>query len=85
MGEDHHAILVFELFNEDIHLPADLHGVNIHELVDGDGPLAFIADIHQHFLGADFDDGTGNNFANGKAHGALLHGIFHGEHNNMVF
>ena len=34
----------------------------------GDDAFAFVADVHQDFLGADFDDFAFDNFALGKAH-----------------
>ena len=56
LGEDDHAFLVFEFFDEDINLVADLDGFDVFEFAAGDDALAFVADIHEDFLGADFDD-----------------------------
>ena len=75
------ALLVFELLDEDINDVADLDGLHVGKFDAGDGAFAFVADVHQNFLGADFDDGAFDNFALGKTRRALLHGIFHGEHN----
>ena len=54
--EDDGAFLVFELLDEDINLVADLDGLDVFKFVGGDDAFAFVADVHQHFLGADFDD-----------------------------
>ena len=48
----------------------------------GDDAFALVADVHEDFLGADFDDGAFDDIASGKGQCArLLHGFFHGEHN----
>ena len=85
LGEDDHAFLVLELFDQDIDFIADLDGLDVVEFIAGDDAFAFVTDIDEDFLGADFDDGAFDNFASGKAHGALLHGFFHREHNDTVF
>ncbi len=82
LGEDDHALLVLELLDQDIDFVADLDGLDVLEFVGGDDALAFVTDVHEDFLGADFDDGAFDNFASRKAHRALLHGFFHREHND---
>jgi hypothetical protein len=82
LGEDDHALFVFEFFDEDIDFVAELDGFDVFEFVGGDDALAFIADVHQDFFGADFDDVTFDNIASGKRHfTGLLHDLFHREHN----
>jgi hypothetical protein len=39
----------------------------VQKFIGGDDALAFVADVHQDFLGADFDDGAFDDFALGKA------------------
>ena len=86
LGENDHAFLVFELLDQDVHDVADLDGLDVVELVAGDDPFTLVADVHEHFLVADFDNGTFDNFIGGKADGggALLQGFFHREHNFPV-
>ena len=71
LGEDDHAFLVFEFLDQDIDFVADFDGLDVVEFVAGDDAFAFVADVHQDFLGADFDDGAFDDFACGKAHVAL--------------
>ena len=78
------AVLVFEFFDQDINYVANLERVGIHKLIGGDDAFAFVTDVHQNFLGADFDDCAFDYFADGKTHGALLHGFFHCEHNCSI-
>ena len=85
LGEDDHAFLVFEFFDEDIDFIADFDGFDVVKFVAGDDAFAFVADIDEDFLGADFDDGAFDDLACGKARRALLHGFFHCEHNNNVY
>ncbi len=84
LGKNHHAVLVLEFFDQDINLIAHLDGLDVLKFIGGDDTLAFVADVHEDFLGTDFDDGTFDDFASDKAHGALLHGFFHGEHNDSA-
>ena len=84
LGEDNHAFTVLELFDEHIDAIANLDGFDVGKFVGGDDSLALVADIHQDFLGADFDDGSLDDFASSKAHRALLHGFFHREHNDSL-
>ena len=67
LGEDDHALLVFEFLDQDVDLVADLDGFDVVEFVAGDDAFALVADVHQDFLGADFDDGAFDDFASGKA------------------
>ena len=85
LGEHDHAFLVLEFFDEDIHLVADFDGFDVFKFVAGDDSFAFVADIHEDFLGADFDDVAFDNLARGKVRRALLQGFFHCEHNNYEF
>ncbi len=82
LGEDDHAVLVFELLDEDVDFIADFDGLDVVEFVAGDDAFALVTDVHQDFLGADFDDGSFDDFAGSKAHRAVLHGFFHCEHND---
>src|SRR5712671_1275684 len=82
--EDDGAFLVFELLDEDINQVADFHGLQIDEFAAGDDAFAFVADVHEDFVLAKFDDGAFDDFALGKTRGALLHGFFHCEHNITV-
>ncbi len=82
--EDDRALLVFKLLDEHINLVADLDGVGVNKFIRGDDAFAFVTDVHQNFLGADFDDLAFDNFALGKTRRALLHGLFHCEHNLTV-
>jgi hypothetical protein len=66
LGEDDHALFVLEFFDEDIDFVADLDGFDVIELAGGDDAFAFVADVHQDFLGADFDDGAFDDFPAAK-------------------
>src|SRR5205809_551841 len=83
LRQDDHAVLVFEFLNQDVDLIADLDGFDVFKFVGGNGAFAFVADVHEDFLGADFDDGAFDDFACGKAFIALLQGFFHGEHSDL--
>src|SRR6266568_59208 len=82
LGQDDHAVLVFEFFNQDINFIADLDGFDVFKFVGGDRAFALVTNIHENFLGTDFDNGASCDFACGKAFIALLQGFFHGEHND---
>jgi hypothetical protein len=56
--EDDGAFLVFELLDQDINFVADFYGFDVLKFLGRDDALAFVTDVHQHFLGADFDDGA---------------------------
>ena len=82
LGEDDHALLVFELLDQDIDLVADLDGLDVFKFVCGDDALALVADVHEDFFGADFDDGAFDDIASSKGQFARLpQGLFHGQHN----
>src|SRR5204862_3240915 len=49
-----------------------------------DGSFGFIPNVHEDFFGANFDDGTFDDLAWGKAHVGLLQGFFHCEHNDLI-
>jgi hypothetical protein len=51
LGEDDHAVLVFEFFDEDVHFIADFDGLDVVEFVSGDDAFAFVTDVDQGFLG----------------------------------
>jgi hypothetical protein len=55
LGEHDHAFVVFEAFEEDFDLIADLD-VFIFELVGGDGPFGLVADVDEDDLRFDFED-----------------------------
>ena len=85
LGENDHAFLVFELLDEHIDFIADFDGLDVFEFVAGDDAFAFVTDIHEDFFGTDFDDGAFDDITCGKGQCApLLHGFFHGEHNNKL-
>ena len=63
LGEDDDAFLVLEFLDEDINFIADFDGFDVFKFVAGDDALAFVADVHEDFLGADFDDGAFDDFA----------------------
>ncbi len=63
VGEDDHAFLVFEFFDEHIDFVADFDGLEVHKFVAGDDAFAFVADVDEDFLGTDFDDGAFDDFA----------------------
>src|SRR5262249_48298843 len=85
LGEHDHALAVLQFFDEDVDLVADLDGFDVGEFVGGNDSFGFVADVHQDFFGADFNNGTFDYVASGKGHRAtLLHGLFHREHNGSV-
>ena len=65
---------------EDFDFVADLEVFDVVEFGAGDDALGFVADVHQDFLGADFEDVTFDYFARGEARGGALQGFFHREH-----
>ncbi len=79
--EDDGAFLVFELLDEHVNFRADLDGVEVNKFVVRDHALAFVADVHEDFLGTDFDDGAFDDLALRDEFAALFQGLFHGEHN----
>ena len=81
VGEDDGTFLVFEFLDEDINFLADFNFLDVDKFIGGDDTLALIADVHEDFLGSDFDDGTFENLALGVEFAALLQGFFHCEHN----
>ena len=82
LGQNDHAILVFEFFNEDVNFIAHLDGLDVLKFAGGDGAFALVTDIHKNFLGTDFNNSASGDFACGKALIALLQGFFHCEHND---
>src|SRR6185436_12615802 len=74
LGENHHAVLVFEFLDEDIHFITDFHGVDVDKFIGGHDALTLVADVHENFLGPDFDDETFDDFTSHEAEIALLQG-----------
>src|SRR5581483_6969808 len=66
LGEDNHALFVLELFDQDVDFVADLDDFDVFKFIGRDDPFAFVADVHEHFLGTDFDDGSFDDFASCK-------------------
>src|ERR1043166_7280971 len=83
LGQHDHAVLVFELLDEHVDFVADFHGLDVVEFVAGNGAFRLVADVYQHFLGADLDDFSFDDLAGGESHGAALQGLFHCEHNDL--
>ena len=82
LGENDHAFLVFELLDQDINLVSDFDGLKVFELAGRDDAFTLVADVHQRFFGADFDDGSFNNVPRRKGRFARLpQGFFHSQHN----
>ncbi len=50
---------------EHVNFRADLDGVGFQKFVERDDAFAFVADVHEDFLGTDFDDGAFDDFALG--------------------
>ena len=85
LREDDHALLVFELLDEDVNLVADLDGFDVLKLAARDDALALVTDVHEDIFGTDFDDGAFDDAASGNGLFArLLHGLFHCEHNTIT-
>ena len=81
LREDNHALFVLELLDQDVDLIADFDGFDVVKLGAGDDAFTLIADVHQDFLGADFDDGAFDDITGSKGQGtALLHEFFHCQH-----
>lgn len=55
LGEDDHAFIVLEFFEENFDFVADFDFL-ILEFVRWDGAFGFVADVHEDDLGADFED-----------------------------
>src|SRR5450631_55076 len=53
--ENDGAFLVFELLDEHVNLVADFQGLQIQKFVAGDDAFAFVADVHEDFVFAEFD------------------------------
>ena len=59
--------------------------LDVVEFAAGDDALGFVADVDEHFIGAEFDDVAFDDIACGKRQRAgLPHGFFHCEHNLTV-
>ena len=85
LREDNHALFVLELLDQDVDLIADFDGLDVIEFVAGDDAFALVADVHEDFLGADFDDGAFDDITIGKGQGAgLPHGFFHCQHRQYI-
>ena len=55
-GEDDHALVVFEPFEEHVDLIADVHVVEVVEFGERDDTLRLVADVHEGFARAEFED-----------------------------
>ena len=75
LGEDDHALVVFELLDQDIDFVADFDGLDVFEFVAGDDAFAFVADVDEDFLGADFDDGAFDDLPAAKRMGPFASGL----------
>lgn len=68
-----------ETLDEDVH---DIGGLEVREEASNwpraDDALALVADVHEDFARADFNDGSPDDFAWNKALGAVFQGFFHG-------
>ena len=85
LGEDDHALLVFELLDQDVNLVADFNGLDVLELAARDDAFAFVTDVHEDIFEPDFDDGAFDDAAGRNGQFArLLHGLFHCEHNAIT-
>ncbi len=58
--------LVFELLDEHVNLIADFHGLQVQKFIAGDDTFAVVADVHEDFVLAEFDDGAFDDFALAK-------------------
>src|SRR5436190_13033611 len=84
LGEDDHALFVFEFFDQDINLVADFDGFDVFKFIGGDDALAFVANVHKDFFGAYFDDGSPDDITGGNGQRTrLLHGLFHCQHKQI--
>ena len=57
LGEDDHAFIIFQFFEEDFDLVTDLD-VFVFEFVGGDGSFGLVSDVHEDDLWLDFEDLT---------------------------
>ena len=55
LGEDDHALFIFEFFEEDFDFVADFDFL-IFEFIGRDGSFGFVADVDENDLGADFEN-----------------------------
>ena len=80
-GEDDHALVVLEAFEQDFDFVADFEGVRIVEFAEADDALGLVADVDEDFPGADLQNVA---FDNG-AFAEVLHGLgdqfLHSDHN----
>ena len=58
LGEDDHALVVFEALEEHFDFVADLEVFDVIEFAQGDDALGFVADVHEDFARADFEDAS---------------------------
>ena len=56
LGEDDQALVVLLRLEVDLDLIANLRDPGVPELLDGDGALALVADVHEHLAAAHLDD-----------------------------
>ncbi len=55
LGEDDHALVVFEFFEQDFDFVADFDFL-VLEFIGRDGSFGFVADVDENDLGADFEN-----------------------------
>ena len=79
-GEDDHALVVFEAFEQYVDFIAHVDMVEVVELADRDDPLGLVADVDEDFARANFEDVA---FDDGTLT-EILHGfvdeVLHGGH-----
>ena len=81
LGKDHHAFAILQALDEHVYDISGVDRLDVVKFVPGNRSFAFVADVDEHFLAADFDDRSFDNVTSSKIHRTLLHGFFHGKHN----
>jgi hypothetical protein len=56
LGEDNHALVVFEALEQDFDLVADLDILRVFEFGGGDNSLALVSDVHEKLPWSDLKD-----------------------------
>ncbi len=56
LGKDDHTFVVFEPFEQDFHFVAYFDVLDIFEFACGDHALRFVANVHEKFIRANFED-----------------------------
>ena len=81
MRKNDGAFLVFKFFNEDINFLTNLDGFRFQKFIERNDAFALVADVHEDFFRAEFDDGAFDDLALSDEFTALFQGLFHGQHN----